>query len=45
MQKEAPKTYQEKVFEEFKELKEQRVKEALGRVQKKHMLFKWEVER
>ena len=29
MQKEAPKKYQEKVFEEFMELEEQRAKEAL----------------
>ena len=35
MQKEAPKKYQEKVFEEFKELEEQRTKEALELVQKK----------
>ena len=42
MQKETPKKYPEKVFEEFKELEEQRVKEALELVQKKHMLIKWE---
>ena len=37
MQKEAPKKYQEKIFDEFKELEEQR---ALELVQKKHMLKK-----
>ena len=40
MQKEAPKNYQENVFEEFLELEEQRAKEALELVQKKHMLTK-----
>ena len=40
MQKEAPKNYQENVFEEFLELEEQRAKEALEFVQKKHMLTK-----
>ena len=34
MQQEAPQKYQEKVFEEFKELEEQREKEALEFVQK-----------
>ena len=34
MQKEAPQKYQENVFEEFKELQEQRAKEALELVQK-----------
>ena len=43
MQKEAPKKYQQKVFEEFKELKEQRGNEALGLVQ--NILIKWEGER
>ena len=43
MQKEAPEKYQEKIFEEFKELEEQRAKVALALVQKKHMLFEWEV--
>ena len=42
MQKETPKKYQEKVFEEFKGLEEQRVKEALELMQKKHTLIKWE---
>ena len=41
----APKKYQEKVFEEIKEFEEQRAKEALELVQKKHMLIKWEGER
>ena len=45
MQKEAPKKYQEKVFEGFKELEDQRAKEALELVQKKHMLIKCEGER
>ena len=45
MQKEAPKKYQEKVFEEFKESEEQKAKEALELVQKQRMLIKWEVER
>ena len=41
MQKEAPKKYQDKLFEEFKELEEQRAKEALKLVHKKHVLTKW----
>ena len=45
MQKEAPKKYQEQVFEECKELEEQRAQEALELVQKKHMLTKCESER
>ena len=45
MQKEAPIKYQEKAFEEFKELEEQRAKEAVELVQKKHMLIKWDGER
>ena len=32
MQKTAPETYQEKIFEEFKEMEEQRAKEALALV-------------
>ena len=44
MQKEAPKKYQEKVFLEFKDLEEQRAKEALELAQKKHMLIRWEGE-
>ena len=40
MQNAAPKKYQEKMFEEFKELEEQRAREALELVQKKHMLTK-----
>ena len=35
IQKKAPKKYQEKIFEEFKELEEQRAKEALELVQEK----------
>ena len=42
MQKEAPEKYQEKIFEEFNELEEQRAKEALALVQKKHMFITWE---
>ena len=45
MQKKAPKKYQVEVFDEFKELAEQRAKEALELLQKKHMLIKWEGER
>ena len=45
LRKEAPTKYQEKAFEEFKELEKQRAKEALELVQKKHMLVKWEGER
>ena len=45
MQKEAHQKYQEHVFQEFKELEEQRAKEALELVQKKHMLTKREGER
>ena len=40
MQKESPKKYQEKMFEEFKDLEKQRTKEALELVQKKHMITK-----
>ena len=45
MQKEASKKCQEMIFEEIKELEEQRAKEALELVQKKHMLTKLEGER
>ena len=45
MQKEAPEKYQEKIFEEFKEVEELRAKEALALVQNKHMLIKCERER
>ena len=38
MQKEAPKKYQEKVFEEPKELEEPRAKELLELVREKDML-------
>ena len=44
IQKGAPEKYQEKI-EELKELEEQRAKEALALVQKKHKLIKWEGER
>ena len=43
MQK-APKKYQERVFEEFNELEEQRAKEALELVQKEHTPTKQEGE-
>ena len=36
MQKEAPEKYQGNIFPELKELEEQRAKEALALVQKKH---------
>ena len=42
MHKTAPEKYQEKIFEELKELEEQRAKEALA--QRKHKLVKWEGE-
>ena len=45
MQKTAPEKYQEKIFEKLKELEEQRTKEALELVQRKHKLIKWEGER
>ena len=45
MQKTAPEKYQEKTFEEFKELEGQRAKEALELVQRKHKLIKCEGER
>ena len=45
MQREAPEKYQEKIFEEFKELEEQRATAALALVQTKHMLIKWEMGR
>ena len=44
MQKTAPKKYQEKIFEELKELEEHRAKEALALVQLKHKLIKWDCE-
>ena len=37
--------YRETIFEELKKLEEQRTKEALELVQKKHKLIKWEGER
>ena len=41
----APEDCQRKMYEELKELEEQRAKEALVLVQKKHKLIKWEGER
>ena len=45
MQRTAPERYREKIFEALTELEEQRTKEALELVQKKHKLIKWEGER
>ena len=45
MQKEAPTKYQEKMFEEFKELRGAKGKRSLELVRKKHVLTKWEAER
>ena len=40
MQKVAPEKYQEKIFEELKELEEQKTRKALERVQRKLKLVK-----
>ena len=45
MQKVAPEKYQEKIVKELKELEEQKTREALELVQRKHKLVKWEGER
>ena len=45
MQQVAPEKYQEKIFEELKELEEQKTREALELVQRKQKLVKWEGER
>ena len=45
MQRTAPEDCQRKNYEELKELEEQRTKEALVLLQKKHKLIKWEGER
>ena len=45
MQFVAPEKYQVNIFEELKELEEQKTKEALELVQRKHKLVKWEGER
>ena len=45
MQREAPKKYQEMVFEELKYLEERMAREVLELVQKKHVLIKWEGQR
>ena len=45
MQKVAPEKYQEKIFEELKELEEQQTREALELVQRKHKLVTSEGER
>ena len=44
MQKVAPEKYQEKIFEESKELEEQKAKEALELLGRKHKLVKLEKE-
>ena len=41
MQKAAPEDFQEQVFQERKELEEQKTKEALELVQRKHKLITW----
>ena len=45
MQKVAPEKNPEKIFEELKELEEQKTREALEFVQRKHNLVTWEGER
>ena len=45
MQRTAPEKYREKIFEELKELEEQRTKEALELFQRKHKLIRWEGDR
>ena len=45
MQKAAPEDFQRQIFEELRELEEQKTKEALELVQRKHQLFSWEGER
>ena len=42
MQKVAPEKYQEQIFDGLTELEEQKTKEALELVQRKHKLVKWE---
>ena len=42
MQKAAPEDFQRQIFQELKELAEQKTKEALELVQRKHKLIKWE---
>ena len=45
MQRTAPEKFIEKIFEELEELEEQRTREALELVQRKHNFVKWEGER
>ena len=45
MQKTAPEDFQRQIFQELKELEEQKTKEALELAQRKHKLIKWEDER
>ena len=44
-QKTTPEKYREKIFEELKELEEQKAKVALELAQRKHKLIMWEGER
>ena len=44
MQKTAPEDFQWQIFQEIQELKEQKTKEALELVLRKHKLIKWEGE-
>ena len=41
MQKTAPEDFQRQIFQELKELEEQKTKEALELVHRKHKLIKW----
>ena len=43
--KTAPEDFQRQIFQELKELEEQKTKEVLELVQRKHMLIKWEGKR
>ena len=45
MQKVAPEDFQRQISEEVKELEEQKTREALELVQRRHKLIKWECER
>ena len=45
LQKVAPEDFQRQIFQELKELEEQKIKEALELAQRKHKLIKWEGER
>ena len=45
MQKVAPEDFQSQIFQERKELEEQKTKEALEQVKRKHILVRWKCER